>query len=234
MAIIESNKIRGWFAFSGSGLTIGLITGLLLINNINDNWIFEFLALTSILGGLLGIGIGLLLSKDKNMEEYYDPLYHSKDLDSFYRKTFDPNTEKDYVELISQFTNPELIATMTMRYYKLSDKTTDKLIMEFQTRKIQNQEIEEFYNSKKYFSLVSYERCPGCNSKDYLIRKDGKITNCMLCGYNIEFDNPNSAMNRIRWKLGVYSNSKLKLNDLLRLINMNEKKAAAPNNRQNA
>ncbi|MCU4163943.1 hypothetical protein [Carboxylicivirga caseinilyticus] len=218
MRINEVNGIRGWIAFISSGTTLGLMAGIFFFNDLNKEISFDIILICGITGGALGWLMGYFYSRKTNMDTAYVPLYRSADIDHFYRRTHNKNLEARFLKAVDHFSDNELITAMAMRYYRLSDQSTNKLLNEIHTRSLSQKKVRQIYNAKKFYKDLSSEDCPCCECSEHVIIRNKKVSFCLVCGYNIKYDNPKSILNRLRWKMGFYSQGKLSLEDIEKMI----------------
>ncbi len=130
-----------------------------------------------------------------------------------------PKHDKLLVNALPQLSDNELIILLVNRYNRLDEKIGNLILKEVSDRKFNKGTVLKLYRSIRFFETPMNKYCPCCQSEDYIIFKDDKPMFCLICGYDICYDNPRSIMNRIRWKMGFYSFKKMKAKDLLELLN---------------
>lgn len=201
-----------------SGVTLGVILGFILIDYLEPHDIKLFFAICSIVGGLIGIGVGWFFSRRDGMEEAYTPEFRSADLDAFYRREYSLKHEKMFLKAVQKFDKGELLTSLVMRYYKLSDKCTDRAISLIREQAVSKDEVSKVYNTLYLYSDVFNGGCPCCQNREHIVVENNEVQFCSVCGFDIEFDNPKSVMNRVRWKIGMYSQSKISLKEIQEII----------------
>lgn len=207
----EYNNIRGWVSIIFSGIGLGLLGGFLTLEYADS--FLEHLIITSTIGSLLGIAVAFFINRRAPLEESWEPLHRSKDFDSYFQKEKNVKPSQNLIDQFPRFTDDELITALWFRYYELTALTAGKLIEEINRRSITERQIEELYNTKQFYKDIKPNQCPCCNNKEYLLKTEGVITNCNVCGFDLQVDNPKSIANRIRWSFGCYSNLKLPLEE---------------------
>ncbi len=126
--------------------------------------------------------------------------------------------EDRFLEAVCNFSDHELITSVTMRFVNLSDQCRSKLLDEIHHRKLNNRKIRRLYTNKKFFKDLTSEDCPCCESSQHVIIRNKKVSFCLVCGYDIKTDNPKSILNRLKWKFGVYHQVKLSLKQVTDII----------------
>lgn len=203
------------FTISGGGL--GFLLWLMIVWNGNESladsiWYFI------IIGAVLGFALSLIYLRMESKDESWRVASSSPDLDDFKFRQPDLVINSSFQNEISSFSNKDLITALTLRYYRLSDESTQKLIEEIKHRNISLAQIEKAHRQIKPYVSLRTNHCPCCQSKKHLLVEKGNIEKCIVCGYDRAYDNPKSFANRIRWKLGFLSVTKLPLSDMITLL----------------
>ena len=212
-------KFIRYEALFSAGVVFGIIVGFLTLKYVSDDFLITFLVLTSLGGGILGLVTAKFFDKKKSLEGWFQPANRSKDLDNLYRAQENKKPDLQLIDLIKSFTDSELITAMRLRYYDLTDRTETELIKEIKNRKITTETILKHFEEIKFYKFNNTRYCPCCGNSKYVYRVAGKVTKCVVCGFNREIENPDSVATKIRWSLGVHSAIKLRNKDFLRLIN---------------
>lgn len=219
MSLERFEKNRGKISIIGAFSIGTLVIGFLTLNLIPEDFLIYYLILTFTIGAIIGLIVVRLFDNKKPIEDWYEPEFRSKEYDSVYRAHENQKPNKDLIALFSKLSDSELITTMRLRYYNLTDQTEFELIKEIKSRNILPETISRHYNDKKYYKFKSSRQCPCCGNSKYVYQEDNKVKECMICGFNREIENPDSFDTKIRWSLGVYYASKLNKTNFLKLLN---------------
>jgi uncharacterized membrane-anchored protein YhcB (DUF1043 family) len=218
MSLERFEKNRGRRSIIGAFSIGALVIGFLTLNLIPEDFLIYYLILTFIVGAIIGLIVVRLFDNKKPIENWYEPEFRSKEYDSVYRAHENQKPNKDLISLFKELSDSELITTMRLRYYNLTDQTESELIKEIKFRNILPETISRHYNDKIYYKFKSSRQCPCCGDSKYVYKEAEKVKKCMICGFDREFENPDSLATKIRWTLGVYYASKLSENDFLKML----------------
>lgn len=211
-------KIRGWVSIIFAGIVLGFLIGFFTLNHIDENIIVQYLIGTSVLGGIFGLVLTIIINKKYPIEDWYQPINRSKDLDGLFEKNENTIPNRKLIDSFPSFSDDDLIIALRFRYHKLTDETSNKLIEELKRRNITNRQIKRLFDGYEFYKYASNNQCPCCGNSKFIIKKGDKITDCMVCGFDIEYDNPKLLINRIRWSLGIHSVSRISLDEMKRFI----------------
>lgn len=194
-------KIKGGVTIIGSGVSIGIIVGIILALN-KEPEVAKYYLLIPIFFGLL---IGLLITFRMKSKQGVDDLLQPDSEPAVYQKRYIDNTQDDdIISLLPTLTDYELIQLIAFRYPQMLKETKVIMKKELANRKITKSVFLDTFNTLETFRAKSEAYCPKCGFKRYNSNTEPGKVNCILCGYYHSIDNPNLFINKVKRAMGFY------------------------------
>jgi hypothetical protein len=211
----EHRKLRNYISIISSGSGFGFIIGLYIIIRLNNSSGNIYLILFTILGLFVGLLLAYYLNKNSKEDTNWYLANSSPDLDNFQDRFIDNSKDDDLIAILKDISNSELILAYTYKYYDFLINTRALLKKEIQDRSINVDEVESIYKN----NVTSFNRnqhgCPNCSSPRYNREFLKENKSCVVCGFNMLRDNPETFANKLKKLFGYYLDRKLSFNELV-------------------